>query len=139
MDAAIVPAAASSPPPPLPAAAKRQRLDAVVVRQTPETLHPDLWLGHQLGRTGAQTVATGFARLDAELPDGGWPRGALSELLLAHPGVGEMRLLAPALVAAQRDGRLVMLFDPPAAQGASALGAGSRADDVRVGEEWRRD
>nr|HET7860240.1 translesion DNA synthesis-associated protein ImuA [Caldimonas sp.] len=139
MDAAIVPAAASSPPPPLPVAAKRQRLDAVVVRQTPETLHPDLWLGHQLGRTGAQTVATGFARLDAELPDGGWPRGALSELLLAHPGVGEMRLLAPALVAAQRDGRLVMLFDPPAALAAAALAALGFAVDELLVVETRSD
>ena len=39
----------------------------------------------------------------------------LSELLLPHPGVGEIRLLAPPLVAAQRAGRLVMVFDPPAA------------------------
>src|SRR6185369_4706267 len=110
MVAAIVTAAALPPPPSLPlsAVAKRQRGDAAVVRRMPETLHPDLWLGHQLGRTGAQTLASGFAR------------GALSELLLAHPGVGEMRLLAPALVATQRDGRLVMLFDPPAALAAAA-------------------
>src|SRR6185369_11255646 len=116
MVAAIVTAAALPPPPSLPlsAVAKRQRGDAAVVRRMPETLHPDLWLGHQLGRTGAQTLASGFARLDAELPDGGWPRGALSELLLAHPGVGEMRLLAPALVATQRDGRPASCFDPPA-------------------------
>ena len=133
MDAAIAPAAALPPPSSLPAATKRRRLDAAVVRRTPETLHPDLWLGHQLGRTGAQTVASGFARLDAELPDGGWPRGALSELLLAHPGVGEMRLLAPALVATQRDGRLVMLFDPPAALAAAALAAlGFAVDELLV-------
>ncbi len=43
------------------------------------------------------------------------------ELLLPHAGVGEIRLLAPALVAAQRAGRLVMVFDPPAALSASAL------------------
>ena len=43
----------------------------------------------------------------------------LTELLLAHPGVGEMRLLAPALAAvaggAAGPARSVMLFDPPAA------------------------
>jgi protein ImuA len=141
MVAAIVPAAALPPPPSLPlsAAAKRQRPDTAVVRRTPETLHPDLWLGHQLGRTGAQTLASGFARLDAELPDGGWPRGALSELLLAHPGVGEMRLLAPALVATQRDGRLVMLFDPPAALAAAALAAlGFAVDELLVVETRAR-
>ncbi len=91
------------------------------VRRAPETLHPSLWLGHQLGRSGSDAVACGFAALDAELPGGGWPRKALSELLLPHPGVGEIRLLAPALVEAQRGGRLVMIFDPPAALSAAAL------------------
>ena len=89
--------------------------------RAPETLHPSLWLGHQLGRIGSDAVATGFARLDAELPGGGWPCRALAELLLPHAGVGEIRLLAPALVAAQRAGRLVMFFDPPAALAAVAL------------------
>jgi protein ImuA len=94
---------------------------------------------------GAQTLASGFARLDAELPDGGWPRGALSELLLAHPGVGEMRLLAPALVATQRDGRLVMLFDPPAALAAAALAVArlrrrraARRRDPCATRSWQR-
>lgn len=87
----------------------------------PESLHPALWYGHQLGRTAAAAVATGFATLDAQLPGLGWPRRALTELMLPHPGVGEIRLLAPSLAAAQRDGRLVMLFDPPAALSAWAL------------------
>ena len=92
-------------------------------RLAPETLHPALWLGHQFGRTGADAVSTGFPELDAELPGGGWPRRALSECLLAHPGVGEVRLLAPAIVAAQRADRLAMLFDPPADLSARALGS----------------
>ena len=87
----------------------------------PETLHPSLWLGHQLGRNVEQPVPSGFALLDAQLPGGGWPRKVLTELLLAHPGVGEIRLLAPSLVATQRSGRLVMLFDPPARLSAQAL------------------
>ncbi len=76
-------------------------------------------------------MATGFGALDAELPGAGWPSGALTELLLPHPGVGELRLLAPALVrvmAGQGGGpdkvaRSVMLFDPPAEPCAWALGA----------------
>jgi len=40
---------------------------------------------------------TGHAALDAELPGGGWPVAGLIELLLATPGCGELRLLAPAL------------------------------------------
>lgn len=87
----------------------------------PEDLHPSLWRGHQLGRSLNDTLASGFSTLDAQLPGGGWPRKALTELLLAHPGVGEIRLLAPALAALQRAGRLVMLFDPPAQLSAWAL------------------
>lgn len=77
----------------------------------PETLHPSLWLGHQLARQGNSTVSTGFRSLDAVLPGGGWPKQSLSELLLAHPGVGEIRLLAPALARAQ--GRPPIFFSPP--------------------------
>jgi protein ImuA len=98
-----------------PPAAARPRPPA------PETLHPALWLGHQIGRPAEQAVSSGFAALDRELPGGGWPRRVLSELLLPHAGVGEIRLLSACLVAAQRAGRLVMLFDPPAALSAWAL------------------
>ena len=87
----------------------------------PETLHPTLWLGHQLGRHADAAVPSGFAPLDAQLPGGGWPRRALTELLLPHPGVGEIRLLGASLVATQQAGRLVMLFDPPAQRSALAL------------------
>jgi len=87
----------------------------------PETLHPALWLGHQVGRVVEQAVPSGFSALDRELPGGGWPRRVLTELLLPHPGVGEIRLLSASLAAAQRAGRLVMLFDPPAALSAWAL------------------
>ena len=89
--------------------------------RAPETLHSALWLGHQLGRNVEQAVPSGFALLDAQLPGGGWPRRVLTELLLPHAGVGEIRLLAPSLAATQRSGRLVMLFDPPARLSAQAL------------------
>ncbi|MEO6896444.1 MAG: translesion DNA synthesis-associated protein ImuA [Caldimonas sp.] len=130
----LVPPALSSLPPPvrprgewLPEAPARPRplparpVAAKTERRAPETLHPALWLGHQIGRSAGDAIASGFAALDAELPGGGWPRRALSELLLPHPGVGEIRLLAPSLVAAQRAGRLVMVFDPPAALSVAAL------------------
>src|SRR5436853_7097933 len=81
--------------------------------RAPETLHPALWLGHQLGRQAVQGVPSGFAALDAQLPGGGWPRRVLTELLQSQCGIGEMRLLGPSLAAVQRGGRLVMLFDPP--------------------------
>lgn len=71
----------------------------------PVALHPALWRASQLGRPGREIAwATGFAALDGVLPGGGWPAGALTELLLPHPGVGEWRLLAPVLAAVQRGG-----------------------------------
>ncbi|MEO7243856.1 MAG: hypothetical protein ABIX12_01725, partial [Rubrivivax sp.] len=96
-----------------------------------EALHPSLWRASQLGRVGGRVQPSGFAALDAVLPGGGWPAGVLTELLLPHPGVGEWRLLAPALAALQRagatDGRApphsVMLFDPPARPCAWTLAA----------------
>lgn len=47
-------------------------------------------------------LATGHALLDAELPGGGWPVGALCEILQSHSAQSEWRLLLPALVAAQQ-------------------------------------
>lgn len=86
---------------------------AVRAPPEPEQLHPALWRAHQLGRQRAAVAPSGFATLDAELPGGGWPHQALTELLLPHPGVGEMRLLAPALAHIAGGARCVMLFDPP--------------------------
>lgn len=77
-------------------------------------LHPALWRAHQLGHARVGTLASGFAELDGELPGGGWPLGVLTELLLPHPGIGELRLLAPALAAVQQGGRSLLWFDPPA-------------------------
>ncbi len=91
----------------------------------PEQLHPGLWRAHRLvgarGRPGDGALPSGFAALDAQLPDAGWPARALTELLLPHPGLGEWRLLAPALAALQRGGHSLMLFDPPAPPCAWAL------------------
>lgn len=117
MDVSPPSRSASLPVPPLPAGRPLRR----ALHEAPHTVHPTLWLGHQLGRQADCTCASGFAALDAQLPGGGWPRRSLSELLLHRPGIGEIRLLSPCLTAVQRSGRLVMLFDPPAALSARAL------------------
>ena len=100
-----------------PLRADRPRLPPLL----PETLHPSLWRAHQLGRSADHALPSGFSLLDAQLPGGGWPRRVLTELLLPHPGIGEIRLLAASLATIQRAGRLVMMFDPPAAVSAPAL------------------
>lgn len=66
-----------------------------------------VWRADQLAAHDgtASGLASGFAALDRELPGGGWPAGALTELLLDAPGRGELSLLAPALAQLARDGR----------------------------------
>jgi hypothetical protein len=49
------------------------------------------------GSAGRPYLPTGWPKLDAELPGGGWPLGTLIELLLAEAGTGELSLLLPAL------------------------------------------
>lgn len=56
-----------------------------------------LWRGASLGAATEPTLPSGFAALDAQLPGGGWPLRAVTELLTPQPGVLEWRLLAPAL------------------------------------------
>lgn len=60
-------------------------------------LRPDVWRGDRFAPNEAGEISSGFALLDAELPGGGWPRGALTELLPARRGIGELALLQPAL------------------------------------------
>lgn len=62
-----------------------------------------LWPGDQLGGSVRPVCPSGHARLDAELPGGGWPPGSLTELRLPAPGHGEWRLLAPALAHCHQD------------------------------------
>lgn len=85
--------------------------------------HPGIWRGDRRAQTTADAVPTGFAALDELLPGGGWPRGALTELLLARQGIGELRLLMPALARLpEADGWLAWVA-PPYVPYATALAA----------------
>ena len=95
-------------------------LSAGRARPEPQLLHPAVWRAQAGARAGGDVLASGHAALDAELPGGGWPLRALTELLLPGPGQGELRLLAPALARVARQGRAVMLFGPPAELSAQA-------------------
>jgi cell division inhibitor SulA len=76
-----------------------------------EEIHPSLWRASQLARGRGRTVDTGYPVLSTELPGGGWPVGMLVDLLVQQPGVGEMRLLRPAL--STLADRPVALVQPP--------------------------
>ena len=58
--------------------------------------NPRVWRGRdQAGRQAG--LASGYPELDRHLPGGGWPRESLTEVLTEHYGIGELRLLMPAL------------------------------------------
>jgi protein ImuA len=65
-------------------------------------------------------LSTGHALLDAELPGGGWPVGALCEILQSHSAQSEWRLLLPALVAAQQGDKRVVVPSQRGLPGATA-------------------
>lgn len=62
---------------------------------------------------GSALQPTGHAPLDAVLPGGGWPAAALSELLLAGDGIGELSLLWPTLARLTANEETVALVAPP--------------------------
>jgi len=84
---------------------------------------PDIWRGDSLNRAGGPVVSCGFPALDAELPGRGWPAGALTEILPAHEGIGELRLLGPALAGLSRRGLRLAWIAPPHLPYAPALAA----------------
>jgi len=84
---------------------------------------PDIWRGDSLSQAGAPTLPCGFPGLDAELPGGGWPVGALTEILPAHEGIGELRLLGPALAGLSKRGLRLVWIAPPHLPYAPALAA----------------
>ncbi len=77
--------------------------------------------GQPLAR-GQGATPSGFAALDDALPWGGFPRGALTEILLPAPGLGEIELIAAALNRIGAQERLVFVA-PPCVPYAPALRA----------------
>ena len=61
---------------------------------------PGVWHADALGAGPQAAQPTGYALLDAQLPGGGWPVGALSEVLQPLAGLHEWQLVLPALVSA---------------------------------------
>lgn len=62
-------------------------------------LPASVWCAGEMAAAVQHTLDTGYPALNAALPGGGWPVGAMTELLQAQPGCGEWGLLAPALAA----------------------------------------
>ena len=87
-----------------------------------ETLQHLAWLCRNGRAVTAPVVeASGWAELDAVLPGGGWQVGTIVELMPTAVGIGELRLLMPALARITSAGRHVTLIAPPYIPFASAL------------------
>lgn len=69
--------------------------------------------------------------LDAELPGGGWAEGSVSELIVKHPGVGELSILRGALYAAAQRNRPIWLVGCPFAPNGPELARIGLAKHVR--------
>jgi hypothetical protein len=85
--------------------------------------HPGIWRGDQVAQSSEDALPTGFAELDDLLPGGGWPRGALTEILVERQGIGELRLLLPALARASEQSGWLAWVAPPHVPYAPALAA----------------
>ena len=73
-----------------------------------------VWRADALAAGEAQVLPTGLALLDAVLPGGGWPVGALVEVLQAQACPPVWQLLAPGLArAVRRQAGPVVMVGPP--------------------------
>jgi len=85
--------------------------------------NPAVWRGNDCARVTVPSVPSGFAELDAWLPGGGWPAGALTEVYAERPGIGELQLVIPAAAHLTRSERWIALVTPPYLPYAPALAA----------------
>lgn len=81
-------------------------LDSMLAAQT-------LWHAGRHPAAATDGEPTGHAALDELLPQRGWPRRALTELLLPADGIGELALLMPTLARLSREGGTLALIAPP--------------------------
>ena len=64
--------------------------------------HARVWRG-KVAAVARAVIPTGFHELDRVLPGGGWPLGAITEVLVDGYGIGELGLLMPALEALTKE------------------------------------
>ena len=73
-----------------------------------------LWRASSIDADYKQHCSTGFTNLDQELPGAAWPVDGVTEFLHNRAGIGELRLLAPALARMTHEqNRWVLFVSPP--------------------------
>lgn len=97
--------------------------DAADVFPASAFLAAPVWRAGEMATAMLHTLDTGYPALNTALPGGGWPVGAMTELLQAQPGCGEWGLLAPALAALSSGRSAVVLVGAPFVPCGPALAA----------------
>jgi len=84
-----------------------------------------VWRADAVDHAVAQTLDSSYPALNAVLPGGGWPQGALVEVLQPQDSLHEWGLVAPALAAMQaaQPRHLMVLVGAPCRPFGPALGA----------------
>jgi hypothetical protein len=73
-----------------------------------------LWRASSIDANYKQHCSTGYTSLDQKLPSAGWPADGVTEFLHDRAGIGELRLLAPALARMTHEqSRWVLFVSPP--------------------------
>jgi protein ImuA len=89
----------------------------------PVNLSLDFNLSGSVSQPQHETLATGFAALDAMLPHGGWPVGAVTEIFCPAENHFALPLIWPALAHLSQAQRWLALVAPPNAPTAAQLQA----------------
>ena len=89
------------------------------------------WHGRAVAGPDRDGYSTGFPELDAMLPDRGWPRSGLMEVVTRRWGMGELQLLMPLMRSLIAQGKWVLWVAPPCQLYATAL-AQSGIDNRQV-------
>lgn len=79
----------------------------------------DLWRGNAAAPHAQHVLSTGRSDLDALF--GGWPQGAVTEILADRQGIGELALLLPVLSRLTQEDRWLAFIAPPHIPYAPAL------------------
>lgn len=99
-----------------------------------------MWRASSIDCAFRSGTPTGFPVLDRHLPGGGWPADGIAELLHDTEGIGELRLLAPALAQlSQTRNQWLLWVSPPHQPYAPALAsAGIDLAKVLVAQPKKR-
>lgn len=100
----------------------RQAGDVMMTSELESLLNatPSLWRGQNYSGH-ARSLSTGFDELDDALPTGGWPPGAVVELMIPGMGIGELKLWLPVIKRMTQEQRYVIIANPPYMPYAPAL------------------